>query len=397
MQLNISMNKDFFKKETAPSLVLAIAALLALVIKNSPLKDWYLSLLHMPVIIQIGSFMLDKTLLLFINDGLMVLFFLLITLEMKREYLKGELSSAAKIRFPLIAAIGGMIFPIAYYLMFNYEHPENYRGWAIPAATDIAFSLGLVAALGKNVPKNLRLCLLGIAVFDDLAIIAIIAIFYVKGLCLTALAIAGVFLATLAYLNYKKSTSLAMYLCVGFFLWLALLKSGVHATLAGVLIALAMPCSPEPSSELLAEPLERKLHYAVAFGIVPIFAFANAGVDLRGFSLADLHHPITGGIISGLFFGKPLGVFVAGYLGVFSGQARLPRNVSWAEFYGVSTLTGIGFTMSLFIAMLAFNDADSREHARLGILIGSLLSAVFGAIFLERLSKYHHLFNKERQ
>lgn len=389
------MLKDLLKKESAPGFFLAISALLALLIKNSPLKDFYLDFLQTKIVIQVHHFIIDKTLLLWINDGLMAVFFLIITLEMKREYLKGELSSPAKIRLPLIAAIGGMVVPVLYYLFFNYQHPENLRGWAIPAATDIAFSLGLATALGKRVPKNLRLCLLGIAIFDDLAIIIIIALFYAKAIAFTALGWAFAISMILAVLNYKNNTSLGWYLGLGFLLWLAFLKSGVHATLAGVLLAVLIPFAPQEDQELLGEPLERKLHDFVGLFIVPLFAFCNSGVDLRSLSLSDLQHPITAGIISGLFFGKPVGVFLMGYLGVWSGQSRLPRQVSWSQFYGISMLTGIGFTMSLFIAMLAFQDPDSREHARLGILVGSVLSALFGTIFIDQVAKRQQSIEKE--
>lgn len=379
--------KEFFKHEAAGGALLVVTAFIALLVKNSPLSCYYDVFLQIPVGLKFGALSIDKPLLLWINDGLMAIFFLLITLEMKREYVKGELSTGPKIRLPLIGAVGGMLFPVLCYLAFNYNHPENLRGWAIPAATDIAFSLGVAVSLGSRVPHNLRLSLLGISIFDDLAIIIIIALFYTSTLSLPALLWSALMLSFLAALSYTQVNHLSWYVIGGFMLWVGVLKSGIHATLAGVLIGLSLPLVKSSSGDSLAERVEKNLHAWVAYFILPVFAFANAGVDLRGLSWAQLSHPITAGIIAGMIIGKPAGVFVISRWGALTQQCHLPRGVSWYQFYGIATLTGIGFTMSLFIAALAFQQPEKQQAARLGILVGSLFSALWGIIFITMMKK----------
>lgn len=383
----VRMIKDFLKHEASGGALLVVAALIAMLVKNSSWDVYYDAFLQIPAGVQIGEWAIKKPLILWINDGLMAIFFLLITLEMKREYIKGELSSGPKIRLPLIGAVGGMIFPILCYMAFNYPYPENYRGWAIPAATDIAFSLGVAVSLGSRVPNNLRLSLLGISIFDDLAIIVVIALFYTTTLSLGALLWSVLLFVFLAMLSYQRVNRLSWYVVGGFLLWVGVLKSGVHATLAGVLIGLALPLVKSSAGDSLAERVEKDLHAWVAYLILPIFAFANAGVDLRSLSFTQLSHPITAGIIAGMIIGKPVGVFMMSRWGVFARHCRLPQGVNWLQFYGIATLTGIGFTMSLFIGALAFSDPGQQQAVRLGILTGSLISAVIGIAVISLLAR----------
>jgi NhaA family Na+:H+ antiporter len=313
--------------------------------------------------------------------------FFLVGLELKREFVEGELSDLQKISLPALGAIGGMVVPSGIYLLLNAGDPQAVSGWAIPAATDIAFALGILALLGDRVPTQLKIFLVSLAIFDDMGAIIIIALFYTSGLSLTALAIAGGCILLLALLNRRGSMRLSLYLIVGLVMWASVLKSGVHATLAGVILAFFIPIREDPKTgRSPLRDMEQDLHGSVAFVILPSFAFANAGVSLQGLSVSALTAPVPLGIAAGLFIGKQLGVFGLCWLGIKLGIAKLPQQVNWSQLYGVAILCGVGFTMSLFIGSLAFEDADSPYlyQDRLGIISGSLLSAAFGYLWLRR-------------
>lgn len=379
--------REFLKLESAGSVLLLIAAVLAILIANSPLSPLYDSLLQIPLEVRAGSFEIAKPLLLWVNDGLMAIFFLLVGLELKREVLEGELSKPSQIVLPAIGALGGMSIPALIYVFFNRNDPIALNGWAIPAATDIAFALGVLASLGNRVPTSLKVFLLTLAIFDDLGAIIIIAVFYTSDLSLLSLLIAATFVLALFALNRKGVRSIAAYVLIGIALWVAVLKSGVHATLAGVLLALFIPHKSKTDEPSLLKRLEHDLHPAVAFGILPIFAFANAGVPLAGLTMDSFLQPISLGIVLGLFIGNQIGIFGFTWLAIKFGLAQLPTSVRWIHMYGVSFVCGIGFTMSLFISSLAFGHSGTDYGAivRLGILTGSILSALFGYIIL-RLS-----------
>ncbi|RIJ31340.1 Na+/H+ antiporter NhaA [Henriciella algicola] len=384
MSLIAARIQNFLKLESSAGILLMIAALMALIASNSMLSGLYGGFLTTPVVVQVGALEIAKPLLLWINDGLMAVFFFLIGLEIKREILEGELSSFDKAALPLIAAIGGMAGPALVYVLINWSTPEIMNGWAIPAATDIAFALGVLMLLGRSVPTSLKVFLLAIAIIDDLGAITVIALFYTSDLSTTALGLAALGLASLIVLNRSGVKTITPYALIGLFIWVCVLKSGVHATLAGVLTALAIPIhgkTKEAQSPL--HKLEHGLHPWIALGVLPIFAFANAGVSLTGLSLEDLAEPITLGVAAGLFIGKQIGVFGATFLAVKAGIARRPEGTNWAHIYGVACLTGIGFTMSLFIGMLAFDARDSLDQVRIGVLAGSLLSAIAGVVALK--------------
>ncbi|NNE18248.1 MAG: Na+/H+ antiporter NhaA [Myxococcales bacterium] len=375
--------RKFIRLESAGGLVLMAAAVAALVLDNSPLAWLYDRLLSMPLAITLGEFGLKKPLLLWINDGLMAIFFLLVGLEIKREVLLGELSSRAKAALPLAAALGGLIAPAAVFVLLNYGQPENLKGWAIPAATDIAFALGILSLLGPRVPLSLKVLLTAIAIVDDLAAIVIIALFYTANLSWISIALAAACGIGLFVLNRKGVTGYIPYALVGIVMWVCVLKSGVHATLAGVALAMAIPLRTE--GPVAASPLmrlEHALHPWVAFMIMPIFAFANAGVPLRGLQWQDLFQPLTLGIALGLFVGKQLGVFLAAWLAVMLRIADRPANAGWAQVYGVALLSGVGFTMSLFIGTLAFDGVDNVAAVRIGVISGSLLAGMSGYLVL---------------
>jgi len=377
--------REFLKLESSSGILLVAAGVLAMLAANSPLSWLYDSLLEIPVEVRVGALAIDKPLLLWINDGLMAIFFLLVGLEVKREILAGELSDSSKIALPAFAAVGGMAVPALAYAWLNWGDPIGMRGWAIPAATDIAFALGVLSLFGERVPVGLKIFLMTLAILDDLGAIVIIALFYTSDLSLTSLVLAAVALSVLVVLNLRCVTSIAAYVIVGIFLWIFVLKSGVHATLAGVALALAVPMrhSKREDRSPLSE-LEHSLHPWVAYGILPLFAFANAGVALGGLGLADLLEPVPLGIALGLFAGKQLGVFLFSALAVSLGLAALPGRVTWLQVYGASLLCGVGFTMSLFIGSLAFEQGgpDHVVSDRLGILMGSLASAVAGYLVL---------------
>ncbi len=370
---------DFLAHEMSGGLVLMAAAALALLLDNSALSWLYDGFRDAPGIVQIGPLRLDKPLVLWINDGLMAIFFLFVGLEIKKAVLAGELSSFRKAALPLIAAIGGMLVPASIFLLMNRDIPAFQRGWAIPTATDIAFALGVLALLGKRVPAALHIFLLALAIIDDLGAIVIIALFYTAKLSPAALGIAALAGAALIALNLKGVTRIAPYVLIGIVMWIAVLKSGVHATLAGVMVAMAIPLKgSEGGSASPLKSLEHNLAPWVTFAVLPLFAFANAGVSLAGLAWADLAAPLTLGIALGLFLGKQAGVFAFSALAIKLGLAALPEGVNWRQLYGVAVLAGIGFTMSLFIGTLAFDDPALGDQVRLGVLAGSIASAVLG-------------------
>lgn len=374
----------FLALESASGILLVIAAILAMLAVNSPLQAWYQALLNTPVIVQVGALEIAKPLLLWVNDGLMALFFLTVGLEIKREVLQGELADLSKAALPVIAALGGMVAPALVYSLINYNEPYAMRGWAIPTATDIAFALGVLSLLGKRVPTSLKLFLLTLAIVDDLGAIVIIAIFYTVKLSAVSLSIAGAALVILFIFNRRGVLSLSPYLLVGFIMWVAVLKSGVHATLAGVLLAFFIPLrAPEGKHQTLAEGLEHDLHSSVAYVILPLFAFMNTGISLSGLSVNSILEPIPLGIALGLFLGKQLGIFGACWLAIQLRIAQLPSGIGWWELYGVALLGGIGFTMSLFISSLAFEGTTIVTNDRLGILVGSIASALLGYLILK--------------
>jgi len=379
--------RNFLKLEAAGGIVLVIAAVLAMIAANSPLSGTYDLFIELPVEVRIGPLQIAKPLLLWINDGLMAVFFFLVGLELKREVLEGELSDARRIVLPALGAAGGMVVPAAIYVALNWGDAVALQGWAIPAATDIAFALGVLALLGNRVPLSLRIFLVTIAIFDDIGAIAIIALFYTSDLSLSALAVALSLLVPLFVLNWRGVTTNAPYVLVGIVMWVSLLKSGVHATLAGIALALFIPMrDPKQPERSPLKALEHDLHTAVAFGILPLFAFANAGISLANASMDYLLHPVPLGITAGLFAGKQLGIFVACWLGVALGVASRPEGMSWGALYGTALLCGIGFTMSLFIGTLAFEETGVNQlfDERLGIIAGSILSGVAGYLVLHR-------------
>lgn len=374
---------DLLRHEAAGGVLLMAAAVTALVLDNSPLAWLYDALLATPVAIQIGELVIDKPLLLWVNDGLMAIFFFLIGLEIKRELVQGQLSTWRQASLPAMAAMGGMLAPAAIYVAINAGDPVALNGWAIPAATDIAFALGVLALLGNRVPPTLKVFLLALAILDDLGAIVIIAVFYTADLSILSLAIAAVGAAVLVAMNLSGVVRIAPYLVIGLIMWVCVLKSGVHATLAGVVVALTIPLrTPDADLGSPLHRMEHALHPWVAFGVMPLFAFANAGVALAGLSFADLIAPIPLGIALGLFVGKQVGVLTFAWLGTRLGLYRLPEGIGWNQIYGIALLSGIGFTMSLFIGTLAFPDAEHAAAVRLGVLSGSILSAVAGYLVL---------------
>ncbi|MEH6471868.1 MAG: Na+/H+ antiporter NhaA [Halopseudomonas sp.] len=376
--------KSFLKLESASGIVLVFSAVLALILANSPLSPYYDLLLETPVQIRFGKLDIDKPLLLWINDGLMVVFFFLIGLELKREALEGELSDPRKVVLPALGAIGGMAVPGIIYALINQGDPVAIRGWAIPTATDIAFVLGILALLGNRIPLALKVFLVSLAIFDDIGAIAIIAIFYTESISLPALLLAGFCILTLLVFNRRQVMEYTPYIIIGTVMWIAILKSGVHATLAGVILAMFIPLkNPNRPEHSPLKNMEHDLHSTVAFGILPIFAFANSGVPLSGIDADFLFHPVTLGISLGLFLGKQIGVFSFCWLGIKLGLAKLPDGTNWLALYGASLLCGVGFTMSLFIGSLAFEEASRvLFDERLGVIIGSVVCGISGYLML---------------
>jgi len=374
--------QEFLKLEASAGLVLMAMALLAMLFANTALAPIYSGILDTNVRIGIASFEISKPALLWINDGLMAIFFFLVGLEIKREVLAGELSSFDKAALPIIAALGGMAVPGLVYYFINSGSPETLVGWAIPTATDIAFALGILALVGSRAPLALKVFLLAVAIIDDLGAIVIIAVFYTSELSTNALILALLGFASAVGLNRIGVKRAAPYVLIGVLMWVFVLKSGVHATLAGVMIALTVPMKREDGDHSLLHHLEHGLHPWVAYMILPIFAFANAGVSLTGLSWSDFAQPVTLGIAAGLFIGKQIGVMGATILAVKTGFARLPAGVTWRHIYGIAALTGVGFTMSLFIGSLAFGTDDKMNAVRLGVLLGSVVSGLFGYVIL---------------
>jgi Na+:H+ antiporter, NhaA family len=374
-QVLMASIRRFLALEAAGGILLAGAALVALMWENSPAGPLYDAVLSLPVSVQIGPLALAKPLVLWINDGLMAIFFLLVGIEIKREVMEGELSSRERAILPVIAALGGMAAPAIVYLALTGFDPASLNGWAIPTATDIAFSLGVLSLLGNRVPSSLKVFLLALAIIDDLGAIVIIAIFYTADLSLASLIMAAVALCVLFALNARGVIRLAPYVIVGLILWVSVLKSGVHATLSGVALAFAIPLKS-------GQAVEEGLHPWVVYLILPLFAFANSGVSFTGLTLDFLTAPIPLGVALGLFLGKQAGVFLVSWLAIRLGIARLPEEATWLQFYGIAVLTGIGFTMSLFIGTLAFSDPAAAAAVRMGVLLGSLLSTLLGLAVL---------------
>ncbi len=375
--------RAFLRLEAAGGVLLFFAAVVGLAAANSPLANWYDALLGTTVAVQVGALSVSKPLLLWINDGLMAVFFFLIGLEVKRELLEGELSSPEQIVLPGLGAVGGIAVPAAFYSVLNWDDPVAMSGWAVASATDIAFALAVLSLFGKRVPAALKVFLLTLAIFDDLAAIVIIAVFYAGDLSLPTLAIAGAILACAVAANSLGVRSTSVFVLMGIALWVAVLKSGVHATLAGVLIAWCIPLQSSLGRSPLKD-LESDLHAPVAFVILPLFAFANAGLPLADLGVQDFTHPVTMGVIAGLVLGNPIGVLLFTGIGVALGVTRLPYGVNWLQMAGTGFICGIGFTMSLFIAGLAFEHAGGVNYSfvRLGILAGSALAAVLGCVLL---------------
>ncbi len=373
--------RDFLKQESAGGIMLIIAAALALIIANSPLAESYFGTLNSKLNVSFGDIEINKGLILWINDGLMAVFFFLIGLEVKREVIEGQLSTWDKASLPLVAAIGGMAIPALIFLSLNYNQPDTINGWAIPAATDIAFALGILSLLGPRVPVALKALLLAIAVIDDIGAITIIALFYSGDLDTQMLLGAGITLAALVATSRMRIGSSLPYIVMTVIMWVFVLKSGVHATLAGVAAAATVPMLARNGRRLLEE-MEHGLHYWVAFLIIPIFGFANAGVSLIGLSPSDLLQPLPLGIALGLLIGKQVGIVGFAWLAVKAGIAKLPENVGWRKIHALSLLAAIGFTMSLFIGNLAFEDQATVDAVKLGVLSGSLIAALAGFFML---------------
>ena len=375
--------KWFFKLEAASGLVLLIAAILALIISNGSLADLYFHTLEKYLFIGINEFGLKLSVHHWINDALMAIFFFFVTLEIKREFIQGELSNLKQAMLPIIAAVGGMIIPALFYVVINFGNSETMNGWAIPSATDIAFSLGILSLLGSRVPISLKVFLTALAIIDDLGAILIIAFFYSGNLSIVYLSLILICYILLLVLNKFSVKIFTPYLIIGLFMWLFTYKSGIHATIAGVLLASTIPHRLKEHDFSLLVKLEHAISPYVAFMIMPLFAFANAGVSLAGLSLSTLLNPVPFGILCGLFFGKQIGVLLFSFVSIKLKFAEMPNNSSWLSLYGVSILTGIGFTMSLFVGNLAFvENVQYMDGVKIGVLAGSLLSTLAGYFLL---------------
>ena len=377
--------KNFFKLEASAGILLMLSALLAIIFANTSLNHYYELLLSTPVEVRIGQLEVAKPLLLWINDGLMAVFFFLVGLELKRELVEGELSDKKNIILPGVGAVGGMLFPALVYMYFNYADPIAMKGWAIPAATDIAFALGILALLGSRVPISLKIFLTSLAIFDDIGAILIIAFFYTEQISFVALIVVAVCVPILSIMNRRNVCDKSPYILIGLIMWVAMLKSGVHATLAGVLLAMFIPMKSKlrPDYSPL-KSLEHDLHSVVAYFILPVFAFANAGLNLSGVGMEQVLHSVPTGIALGLFAGKQIGIFGLCFIAIKLGLTKLPKGMNWASLYGTAALCGVGFTMSLFIGGLAFEETGVNLlfDERLGIIIGSLASGIVGYLVL---------------
>ncbi len=383
---------NFLQKESSSGIILMVVTLVALLFSNTFLSEFYNTFLHTKIEFRVGTLLeISKPLILWVNDGLMAIFFLMIGLEIKRELILGHLSKLSNITLPLVGAIGGMILPATIFVIFNYGNDFNLRGWAIPTATDIAFALGILSLLGKRVPTSLKIFLMALAIFDDLGAILIIAFFYTAELSIISFFLATICIAILFLLNRLKVPYLSIYSLVGFVLWICVLKTGVHATLTGIILAFTIPLNLINEKRRNISPVRTLEHYInswVAYFILPIFTFVNAGIDLRNISFEQMNNSVSLGIIFGLFFGKQLGVFSFVYIAVKLNLTKLPIGVSWAEIYGISILTGVGFTMSLFIDSLAYVDSAIFFYTdKLAILLGSFLSGVLGYFILLKINQ----------
>jgi len=375
--------KWFFKLEAASGILLLISAVVALYVSNSNFANFYFQSLDKYLFIGINSFGLKLSILHWINDALMAIFFFFVTLEIKREFLQGELSSLKQASLPIIGAVGGMLVPALIYIFINIKSPDTLNGWAIPSATDIAFSIGILSLLGSRVPLSLKVFLTALAIIDDLGAIIIIAFFYTGDLSIYYLILIFIAFSCLYLLNRFNTKKFLPYLIIGLFLWYFTYKSGVHATIAGVLLACCIPHRKKENDFSLLVKIEHLISPYVAYFIMPLFAFANAGVSLKGLSFASLLNPVPLGILLGLFVGKQFGVFAFSYAAIKLGLAKMPNNSNWISFYGVGVLTGIGFTMSLFVGNLAFvENTQYMDGVKIGVLSGSLLSTIFGFFLL---------------
>lgn len=374
--------KSLLKHESAVGILLILAMMIAMAMANTSLQHFYAVFLNIPIVVSIGELVIAKPMLLWINDGLMAIFFFMVGMEIKREVTEGSLKTPAATIVPAAGALGGMLIPALIYLAFNANDVMSAKGWAIPMATDIAFALGILSLLGKRVPASLKIFLLALAVIDDLGAIIVIALFYAGDIAIESLAIANAIALILLIMNLRGANNGTFYIILGIFMWIAVLKSGVHATIAGVILGLLMPLR---GNEANFHALERSLHAPVNFLILPLFAFVNTGIGFGGISTKDLMDSVTLGIVFGLFLGKQVGVFLFSLLAIKLRLGELPKDVNFAMLYGVSLLSGIGFTMSLFIGSLAFESGAKIDIAdeRLGILIGSFLSATIGYLFLK--------------
>jgi NhaA family Na+:H+ antiporter len=375
----------FFKMESSGGIMLMLASAIALLLSNTSLNYYYNALIDTPVEIRIGALQIAKPLLLWINDGLMAVFFFLVGLELKREVIEGELSDIKNVILPAIGAVGGMAIPALIYVYFNINDPAALDGWAIPAATDIAFALGILSLLGSKVPRSIKIFLTSLAIFDDIGAIIIIALFYTAKISFTALIVVAACIVLLAVISKKNIESKSVYLIVGIIMWVAMLKSGVHATLAGVILAMFIPMQSKTRSEYSPlKSLEHDLHFSVAYIILPIFAFANAGISFAEMGIDQVFHSVPMGVALGLFLGKQLGIFIFCWLAIKIGMTRLSEGMTWGSLYGVAILCGVGFTMSLFIGSLAFEETGVNLlfDERLGIIAGSLLSGLMGYFVL---------------
>ena len=376
-----SVIRNFVRLESSSGILLLIAGLIALVLSNSSFAGVFDHILHLKLYFGTNLPLFHKSIQHWINDGLMVIFFFVVGLELKREFLEGELSMPSQAILPVIAAVGGMAVPAIFYLLFNFNNPETFQGWAIPSATDIAFSLGVLSLLGKKVPISLKIFLMALAIIDDLGAIIIIALFYSSNLEIFSLLVVLFILFFLYLCNRRNLQNIWIYILLGFFLWIFIQNAGIHATISGVLLAIFIPHKKTKQGSLLT-CAENKLHPWVAYLIMPLFALTNAGVYLGDVSLASLSNPVPLGIMTGLFFGKQIGVFFTTFLLIKMGYARLPSGSNWIQMYGIAMLAGIGFTMAMFINFLAFDTDIYINQAKIAILIASFTSAVLGYILL---------------
>jgi NhaA family Na+:H+ antiporter len=376
-----SVIRNFVRLESSSGILLLIAGLIALVLSNSSFAGVFDHILHLKLYFGTNLPLFYKSIQHWINDGLMVIFFFVVGLELKREFLEGELSMPSQAILPVIAAVGGMVVPAIFYLLFNFNNPETFQGWAIPSATDIAFSLGVLSLLGKKVPISLKIFLMALAIIDDLGAIIIIALFYSSNLEIFSLLVVLFILFFLYLCNRRNLQNIWIYILLGFFLWIFIQNAGIHATISGVLLAIFVPHKKTKQGSLLT-CAENKLHPWVAYLIMPLFALTNAGVYLGDVSLASLSNPVPLGIMTGLFFGKQIGVFFTTFLLIKMGYARLPSGSNWIQMYGIAMLSGIGFTMAMFINFLAFDTDIYINQAKIAILIASFTSAVLGYILL---------------